>query len=613
MQPLADAARKVETAPPAELAPRLRDLITLMRSELARQDIDVLTILIVSTDTDLCRRLGTALEQRGRQITLCESTHQALHIVAARKISLIVLDFMLPGQDGRNLVVELRSRPATAAMPIVAVGPRRPEGKADTMLVQDVDRYFEKPVDPVEVADSVTLSLKRGHETSLEARRDPVSGLLNRAALCDDYTRLTARNVSANDPVAFALFGISRFEAIAQECGAAARDDFIRQIGAIFSSAFRTTDIIARWGFSEFVVLLPGEDHYGATRALEKVLPLLNGQRLVTPGGKVFPVTICAGLAIVSEKTPIEDSAEKAEQFLYDAFYACANNLGDQRLFSDANQSKQRSVRIAVSLADANMGRAIKQLLEREKYEVRLIGLVDNASEILARERFHLLILDSDLPSEEGFQILEQVKGIPHLDRLRVIMLVSNETAIVRALELGANDYAVKPLAITSFMTRVRRTLWHERPHSGTCLTVMILDHEIPQLLVAGTSLYQRCGCRVLLANDTDDALQRLAEIPPDFLILDMERPGMSGRAFIEQLPPLKDLEIIPAASPSGWDGSLVSDTFRIRGRLTRPYKPATLIEEFRTLIALDNDLNAGQANPEPIEAEIQRLLTRQY
>jgi DNA-binding response OmpR family regulator len=148
----------------------------------------------------------------------------------------------------------------------------------------------------------------------------------------------------------------------------------------------------------------------------------------------------------------------------------------------------------------------------------------------------------------------------------------------------------------------------------STRITVMIVDHEIPQLLVAGTTLYQQCGCRVLLAYGVEDALRRLASIVPDYLILDMDIPNVSGQEFLAKLPHFADVEIIPASAPSSQTGNLQSDTFQISGRLTRPYKPGTLIEEFRGIVPRPTaNIHPGETNGDSIESEIRRILSLRH
>jgi DNA-binding response OmpR family regulator len=402
---------------------------------------------------------------------------------------------------------------------------------------------------------------------------------------------------------------VYRFEALMQECGATA-DDLIRRIGSTVSGCFRTTDTVARWSTTEFAVILPGEDHYGAIRAVEKAMEALN--RLVVPGqdGQDHSVTLCAGLAIANEKTPLDEAVSQAERNLCESFADCQASGSSSIVAPDARQTPRRTERVAICVADIKMGRAIGQMLERDRFTIKLFATAEELLTGLSERRFNLLIADDELPLGGETHLLERIRALRQCSRLRIIMLVAGESSIVRVMELGADDYAIKPPDITSFISRIRRLLSGSEALSQRH-TVMILDHEIPQLLVAGTTLYKRCGCRVLLAHGVEDALQRLSADTPDFLILDLDIPESSLKHFISLLPRNKDLEIITAASSAATTADISTEDFRVRGHLTRPFKPDTLLKEFRGIIPLAGEPPKSKGSePDIIDVEIRRILT---
>ncbi len=68
-----------------------------------------------------------------------------------------------------------------------------------------------------------------------------------------------------------------------------------------------------------------------------------------------------------------------------------------------------------------------------------------------------VIFLDVSMPRLDGFEVLERVKGDPHLQTIPVIMVTStdNQREIDRAYQLGANGYVVKPVNMDSFIDRV--------------------------------------------------------------------------------------------------------------------------------------------------------------
>lgn len=427
--------------------------------------------------------------------------------------------------------------------------------------------------------------------------------------MCEAYEDIAAECAAAQEPLALAIVGIRHTDGTTLEGDEAARNDRVRQAGAVLSACFRTTDIVSRWSLAEFAVILPGEDQTGAARALEKAVAALG--RIPQPAPPAVPCRFHTGLAVVRGKAPLVEAVREAERQLFESYAAGLN--GSPQPSADAARPAQRSERIAICVADAIMGRALSQILQRERFTVRVFASPDETLTALAAEPSHLLISDDVLEMKGNARLIERARALPGRRDLRAIMLVAGEAGIMRALELGANDYAIKPPDVASFVSRVRRMLAGGES-SPVRTTVLVVDHEIPQLLVAGTALARHYGCRVVLAHGPADALQRLASVIPDYLILDLEMPGMTGQDLLAKLAGRKGIAVVPAAAANSRPAELESDTHRILERLTRPYKPDTLIREFARITNCPvKGAGAREAGQDTVESEIRRILTLRH
>jgi DNA-binding response OmpR family regulator len=69
--------------------------------------------------------------------------------------------------------------------------------------------------------------------------------------------------------------------------------------------------------------------------------------------------------------------------------------------------------------------------------------------------------MDIMLPYHDGLEVLAQLRRLPEWDTLPVLMLTAKarEADIVRALDLGADDYVTKPFQPEEVLARVRRLL----------------------------------------------------------------------------------------------------------------------------------------------------------
>jgi len=101
----------------------------------------------------------------------------------------------------------------------------------------------------------------------------------------------------------------------------------------------------------------------------------------------------------------------------------------------------------------------VQHRLGREGFEVR--AFPDGQAALAAAEQFQadLALLDGGMPAMDGFELLARLRALPHYRDVPVIMFTSvgAEDQLVRAFDLGANDYVVKPFSPAELVARVRR------------------------------------------------------------------------------------------------------------------------------------------------------------
>jgi diguanylate cyclase (GGDEF)-like protein/PAS domain S-box-containing protein len=103
--------------------------------------------------------------------------------------------------------------------------------------------------------------------------------------------------------------------------------------------------------------------------------------------------------------------------------------------------------------------------LERKGYRVET---VDSARELMKRvkdESFDLVLLDIEMPEVSGLEALQTIRKMRSPIELPVIMVTARNQSedVVRALELGANDYLTKPVDFAVALARIGTQLSHKR------------------------------------------------------------------------------------------------------------------------------------------------------
>ncbi|MGD9582958.1 MAG: response regulator [Lysobacterales bacterium] len=115
-------------------------------------------ILIVDDDPDLSRRLARYLEEQGYSVALAGDGEQMLAQMAQRKPELLLLDLMLPGDDGLTLARRLR---ADQLVPIIMLSARGEDVDRIVGLEVGADDYLAKPFNPRELLARIRAVLRR--------------------------------------------------------------------------------------------------------------------------------------------------------------------------------------------------------------------------------------------------------------------------------------------------------------------------------------------------------------------------------------------------------------------------------------------------------------------
>jgi DNA-binding response OmpR family regulator len=105
---------------------------------------------------------------------------------------------------------------------------------------------------------------------------------------------------------------------------------------------------------------------------------------------------------------------------------------------------------------DAVIADAIRRHLARAEYEAVVVANGDQALARLRFERPDVLVLDLMLPGRDGWNVIEtaRAEGIP--TPIVVVSARGTEHDRIHALEIGADDYLVKPFSMNELVARVR-------------------------------------------------------------------------------------------------------------------------------------------------------------
>jgi two-component system OmpR family response regulator len=162
---------------------------------------------------------------------------------------------------------------------------------------------------------------------------------------------------------------------------------------------------------------------------------------------------------------------------------------------------------------DEEIRSLVSRYLSDHGFRVMLAGDGKHLGELLASERVDLIVLDVNLPGEDGFSICMRLRntGSPPL-----IMLTARgeDTDRILGIELGADDYLVKPFVPRELLARIGAVLRRTAPDieppqkiSALCFAGFLLDPSTRRL-------WGPSGVRVILTSAEFDLLLTLCRNP---------------------------------------------------------------------------------------------------
>ena len=217
--------------------------------------------------------LGEALEC-DHDILYAEDGETALALAQADPApDLILLDVVLPGMNGYEVLRRLKTCSCTRNIPVVFITVKGEEADEQYGLELGAVDYIGKPfsVPIVRARVRTHLELKR-HRDVLEdlSTQDGLTGIPNRRRFDDVFTQEFRRAQREQTPLGLVLADIDFFKAYNDRYGHLAGDECLCRVASVLACALRRPmDTLARYGGEEFAIVLPNTDLPGAATVAE--------------------------------------------------------------------------------------------------------------------------------------------------------------------------------------------------------------------------------------------------------------------------------------------------------------------------------------------------------
>lgn len=238
------------------------------------RQLKTISILLVEDDEDdiyLVRSMLKNDEQKDYEIDTCNSLSTAISALENKSYSVVLLDLGLQDCEGLETLVQLSG--LNLHYPIVVLTGANDPLLGERAIKMGAEDYLPKQnMSTFLLSRSISHSIER-HRLLIMLRKqaeiDVLSGLANRLVLFRTLDMLIEQMDRNSSNLAVALIDLDGFKQVNDNLGHKAGDELITKVGSCLNNKLRKTDLAARYGGDEFVLVIV---NYADELELKKIL-----------------------------------------------------------------------------------------------------------------------------------------------------------------------------------------------------------------------------------------------------------------------------------------------------------------------------------------------------
>ncbi|WP_310829222.1 GGDEF domain-containing response regulator [Paenibacillus pedocola] len=423
-------------------------------------------ILLVDDDVELVAFLRESLEQQSYYVNIAMSAERGLKLFYESRPDLILLDILLPDQSGIDVLHQIIGKAKKERIPIIIMSGEHSKDLQLYAYSLGVMDYMPKPVD----IDLFLVLIKNRFELKKEWQKsiiiDELTGAYNRKYFNQTMKQLVSDFRRTERIFSLALLDLDYFKHINDTYGHLVGDEVLQAFSELVRSSIRVEDTFCRYGGEEFALFMPNTDAASALLVIERIQSQFAGMDFWAKQQQ-FRVTFSGGITeIRARRDDPEELIEDADQALYASKHAGRNQTTLYNEYLPAGKVEQ-VLKVIVVDDDALIRRIVVQQFREWEPANNLkmeVSSFENGAQFLQSEWYSpedkfIILLDGIMPELDGLEVLKQLRSRYPEVNILVIMLTgrNNQQDIIHALQLGADDYIVKPFHLPEMLTRVER------------------------------------------------------------------------------------------------------------------------------------------------------------
>lgn len=112
-------------------------------------------VLVIEDEPNIIEAISFILSRDGWSVDTHSNGHDAVEVVLAKAPDLVILDVMLPGRSGYEILTDLRNRPETARLPVLMLTARGQNKDREMAERLGASRFMTKPFSNADVLEAL--------------------------------------------------------------------------------------------------------------------------------------------------------------------------------------------------------------------------------------------------------------------------------------------------------------------------------------------------------------------------------------------------------------------------------------------------------------------------
>jgi two-component system cell cycle response regulator len=305
-------------------------------SDLLADSLRDAKVLIVDDDPLQCAHLAKIVSDWHAEPFTAQQLSDALRLHKEAQPDLVLLDVMMPHVDGYKLAQMFKR--ASPFVPIILLTALEDIDSKRRGLSAGADEFLSKPVNALELQIRMSSmirikrladELERVNKNLAElATIDPLTQVANRRAVEQRLAHEFQRERRYKHPLACILIDIDHFKAVNDNFGHPVGDKVLIEVAVAIRESIRTTDLVARFGGEEFIVVAPETNMHFAQMVAERIRRAISEKTAAKADQGLPAVTASLGVASTDVKVTTESElVAKADAALYRAKHEGRNRV----------------------------------------------------------------------------------------------------------------------------------------------------------------------------------------------------------------------------------------------------------------------------------------------